>query len=130
MAASRISSLLTLGEETVKRGWFAVNALKRIVGAEDKRAQFEKEKRYFASHKEAQARRAQHAEVRDSLAGLYGPVLGWNSVRGTRTEPECWNAHGMNFSIYRKPRQGFPGEVHLACRCTSGSPWPDGKMLR
>ena len=118
-----------LDREIALRGWFAVNALKRLWQAEDKRAQLEKEKRYFAAHRTMQDRRAKHAAIRDQMASLYGPVLGWYSVRGPTTEAHCRNNHGKNFRASRRPRGGFPGEVHPNCQCTPGAPWPDGRVI-
>lgn len=125
-----IASLISRGEEAVKRGWFGVNALKRIATNEDPRAQLEKEKTYFQAHKAAQEkRRAVSAQV-DAAAARYGPVLGWRAKMDSRTTAECRAAHGRNFSALRPPAIGLPGTVHPHCRCETVEPYPNAREIR
>jgi hypothetical protein len=125
-----IASVSARGEEALKRGWFVVNSVKRLVAADDPLKQFEKEKRYFGMHQQMRKKRAHHANIRDHMATLLGLILGWNAVLDERTTPDCRAAHGKNFHVYRRPRIGFPGEPHMFCRCTPRAKWPDGQMLR
>jgi hypothetical protein len=125
-----VAGLLNINEERLRRGWFAVNALKRLAKAEDKRTQWDKEKRYFEAHRQMGDRRARQAEIRDHMASLYGRKLGWYSVLGATTDAHCAHNHGKNFYYDRRPRGGFPGEVHPHCKCTPGAPWPWGITLR
>jgi hypothetical protein len=125
-----LAGLLNINEERIRRGWFAVNALKRLYAAPDKRKQLDKERRYFDLHRRMGDRRARHAEIRDQMAALYGRRLGWYSVLDTRTDSHCRANNGKNFFVTRRPTGGFPGEVHMHCRCTPGAPHPGGRLLR
>jgi hypothetical protein len=129
-ARKGIASLLSRGEEALKRGWFGVNALRRIAVSEDHLGQLAKEKKHFQAHKQAQAKRRAVAAQVDAAAERYGSLLGWHSVRGLTTEPECKQAHGKNFQANRPPSIGYPGAVHPHCRCSVVAPWENGRMLR
>lgn len=132
MARSGIASLISRGEEALKRGWFAVNALKRLAKAEDKRAQMQSERRYFKAHQDAQARRRVVSEQVDAAANRYGPLLGWRAQMDERTTGECRNANGRNFRADHRPAIGYPGTVHPHCRCEITAPYdaPKGRNLR
>lgn len=128
--ARKVAKTLNLDEEIVYRGWFALNSLKRMWNAENRRAQLDKEKRYFAAHRQMGDRRSHHAAIRDHMADLYGNRLGWYSVLSPTTDPHCRRNHGKNFFAGRRPRGGFPGEVHPNCKCTPGAPWYGGRLIR
>src|SRR5215212_9600187 len=94
---SSVAAFLSRGEEAVLRGWFVVNALKRLSQAEDKRHQLEKEKTYFKAHTRARERRRAAADMVDSATQVYGPTLGWRAVLDDRTSADCRAAHNKNF---------------------------------
>lgn len=130
--ARRIASLISRGEEALKRGWFAVNSLKRLIAADDRRAQLGSEKRYFKAHTDAQAKRKAISGQVDAAAERYGPVLGWRAQMDERTTSECRSANGRNFRADRRPTIGYPGTVHPHCRCEITAPYdsPKGGNLR
>lgn len=127
--ARGFASLTSLAEEALMRGFFAINAIKRIAGAEDKRAQLANERTYFDAHKKAQKRRRAVMEQVDAAASRYGPVLGWRAQVDSRTTGECRQANGKNFRADRPPSIGYPGTVHPHCRCEITAPHTSGRML-
>lgn len=122
-----LASLISRGEEALKRGWFGVNALKRIATNEDPRAQLAKEKTYFKAHKAAQEKRRAVAAQVDAAAARYGPLLGWRAKMDSRTTSECRDAHGRNFRADRRPEIGWPGTTHPHCRCEVVAPYDNPK---
>lgn len=130
MARSKAARLLSRSYEITLRGWFVVNGLKRIAKAEDKRAQLEKEKLFFALHQKARQRREAAARMIDEAADVYGPLLGWYAILDERTTADCRTRHGKNFRAKKKPRGGYPSQIHLNCRCSPGAPWPQGQLIR
>jgi hypothetical protein len=127
---SGIASFVGLGEEVVKRGWFAVNALKRLVSAQDKRKQFDTEKRFFAAHKQASADRRKVDMMIDAVADVYGPLMGWYLGPNENHCAICIDAAGQNFRVERKPKRGWPGSSHVNCNCSPGAPFPGATLLR
>lgn len=127
--ARGLASLTSLAEEALMRGFFAINAIKRIAAAEDKRAQLDNERTYFDAHKRASKRRRAVVEQVDAASARYGPVLGWKATLDARTTPECRNAHGSNFRADRPPSIGYPGATHPRCRCEVTAPHTNGRML-
>ena len=90
-----------------------------------------RERRYYLLHLEANWRRMQAAASVDSAAMLYGDLLGWYSVKDSKTTADCWHADGSNFRADQMPSIGYPGMVHMRCRCTPGPPHPaPARMLR
>lgn len=124
-----IATLASRGEEALMRGWFGLNALKRLATAEDRRAQLDTEKRYFKAHQDAQRKRRAVAAQVDAAAERYGPLLGWRAKMDERTTAECRDAHGKNFKATKPPAIGLPGTVHLHCRCEITEPYPNGRMI-
>lgn len=88
-----------------------------------------KERRYFAQHLDAIRNRAQAAMNVDMAALAYGPLLGWNTVRDSRTSAECRAADGKNFRADAQPLIGWPGAVHPHCRCYAGPARIGARML-
>lgn len=80
------------------------------------------ELRYFNQHVEADGQRMHAANEIDRLAERYGPILGWYSKDDGKTTAECASANGKNFSALRPPSIGWPGIVHVNCRCKAGPP--------
>jgi hypothetical protein len=125
-----LASRLGLGEETMRRGWMATRALRRLAGADDKLYQLGKEKRLFDRHRRAGKRRRDVDEAMDAQARVYGVVLGWYLGPNENHCEVCVNAHGKNFFVGRRPAIGFPGTVHGdTCGCSAGAPWPNAPML-
>jgi len=89
------------------------------------------ENRYFGQHIQAAQQRVLAASKIDGLRYRYGDVLGWYArMDSDKTTPECRAANGKNFSALKPPKIGWPGLVHVNCRCEPGKPFRDGKMLR
>jgi hypothetical protein len=82
------------------------------------------ERRYFNLHLEAMANRKRTAAAVDKAARTYGDELGWYAKMDPRTTEECRQANGKNFFASKMPSIGYPGAVHLYCRCKPGRKHP------
>lgn len=80
------------------------------------------ENRYLNQHAQASAQRVIAAGSIDALANTYGAVLGWYARNDDRTTAECKAANGKNFRVDNPPDIGYPGIVHMSCRCRAGVP--------
>lgn len=95
------------------------------------------EQRYFGKHLEAEARRMRSAALQDMAARLtsdrgpedVAPLLNWHAVMDERTTFECRQANGYNFRADRMPVIGWPGAVHVKCRCTAGPAVPGAPLM-
>jgi hypothetical protein len=87
------------------------------------------ERRYYGLHLEAGRNRMAAAAQADSAAMDYGALLGWYTRIDARTSPECLAADKHNFRVDAMPLIGFPGAVHLHCRCFPGPPFPGASVL-
>lgn len=135
------ASLSAIRENHLRRAQFAIAAGRRITAdlrlarsrGETARAAIAealpRERRYFGQHAEAGWLRARAAAQVDSAAGMYGPVLGWRTVRDRRTSAECLAAGGKNFRADMRPAIGWPGAVHNHCRCYPGAPFRGARMI-
>lgn len=103
---------------------------------------WDKERRYFDLHRDAEERRMRSAAHQDMTAKLNSDrpdfarvgeeevqLLNWHSVIDARTTPECRWAHGQNFRADQQPIIGWPGSVHLSCRCTAGPAIPGAPLM-
>jgi hypothetical protein len=125
-----LASLVSIGEEALKRGWFAVNAIKRLAKSDNPREQLKTERTYFEAHKRAQTRRRVAAAQDDLAAERNGDTLGWYSVLSPTTCALCRSLHGKNYSHRRGTPHGRPGTVHgKECKCFAGPPHPNGRMI-
>jgi len=91
------------------------------------------ERRWLQAHLAAQAQRQ---TVGDQVAAVarrqerqakkdqtdWNGLLGWYAVNDERTSSECRKADGRNFDPKQVPLIGFPGSVHVHCRCKPGPP--------
>lgn len=139
--ASGPASLAAIRENHLRRAQFAIASGRRMTtavlsarsrGGTARSALADAlpaERRFFGQHIEAAWNRARAASQVDSAYQTYGGLLGWYSLRDRSTSPECRAAHGGNFSVDRPPAIGWPGSVHLHCRCYPGAPVPGGRML-
>jgi len=93
------------------------------------RGAMNRERRYYGMHLDAMWNRARAAEQADLAAADYGPLLGWYTRCDARTSPECLAANRHNFRVDRMPAIGFPGGVHLHCRCAPGPPFPGAPVV-
>ncbi len=76
------------------------------------------ELRYFKLHLKAQINRRRAAIEVDRIKNqTSSDLLGWKAVLDGRTTPECRAANGKNFYAQYPPAIGYPGSVHVACRC-------------
>src|ERR1039458_7390589 len=106
----------------LRRGQFAEARRRRmqadIDAAEDagrvKALQNEKERvgRYYCIHVAAMWQRATAAGKTDMEAATHGRLLGWYTVRDSKTSAECKAADRHNFYADRMPDIGWPGGVH------------------
>lgn len=87
------------------------------------------EERYFGQHVTASQSRMDAASKIDALQARYGDVLGWYAKKDKRATEECRNADGHNFSALTPPAIGWPGMVHVNCRCSPGPPHRRAAML-
>jgi len=138
-------------EASLAPAWFAtylVAAASRLAEAERAdvawgipgnalRTAMESEERYFLLHLAAEERRMRAAALQD-MASLLNVdrdrdatkgLLGWRAVLDDRTTPECRYAHGRNFKADRMPEIGWPGAVHVHCRCSPGPAIPGAPLI-
>lgn len=87
------------------------------------------ERTYYMQHELARRNRQNAAQAVDAAAGVYGALLGWHTHRDDRTTPECRAADGNNFRVGEPPRIGYPGSVHMYCRCSPGPPFARGRSV-
>jgi len=123
----------------IRRAQFLVNSsrrfnevLARVAGGADPREILDlmaAERRYYGQHMEANWNRMQAAARVDTSAMFHGLLLGWYAYRDKHTSPECLAAHRHNFRADQMPAIGFPGAVHLHCRCWPGPPFPAAPMV-
>ncbi|WP_328691407.1 hypothetical protein OHA74_20785 [Streptomyces phaeochromogenes] len=88
-----------------------------------------RESKYFKLHQQMQRKRIQAAKDVDRMAKVYGDVLGWLSLPGGPRSEICQKANGHNFKVSEMPAIGFPGAVHLHCRCIAVAPWAGASLL-
>lgn len=89
----------------------------------------QRERTYFDQHIAAVARRRDTAAKVDAAAKRHGDLLGWYAVLDNRTSRECREAHGKNFNASVRPAIGYPGSVHLHCRCRPGKAHSTSKTV-
>jgi len=92
------------------------------------------EARYFEMQIRAEERRMRAAAGQDMAAMLNDDrkpegLLGWRAVLDDRTTAECRDAHGKNFRADKMPAIGWPGSVHVHCRCSAGPAIPGAPLL-
>ena len=124
-------------EEEAAAAWraiYAVAATDRLSNPTDFDLAVERELQNYTLHTEAEERRLRAAALVDAAAQLMSDrttdnLLGWRAVVDDRTTPECRAAHGCNFRADRMPLIGWPGAVHMRCRCSAGPPIPGAPLL-
>jgi hypothetical protein len=117
-----------------RRASYLVNAVQRLSPAVASR-DFERisraeraEDRYFAAFQEAERRRNETGAQVAQVAAGYGInargelLLNWRAKLDRKTSADCRWAHGRNFNALVIPPIGYPGMVHLWCRCKAGPP--------
>jgi hypothetical protein len=124
----------------IRRAQFLVSAAIRLtaeyarlrsgeITKEDMAAALVREVRYYGQHQEAIWARQRAAAQADSASMDYGALLGWYTVHDSRTSAECRAADRHNFYVDRMPSIGFPGGVHIHCRCMPGPPFPGAPLV-
>lgn len=111
------------------RAAFIIRALRRIMAAPDKKLALKRELDFWKGHLKANQRRVNVARRVDYARGRFGDLLGWYAKMDARTSAECRAADGRNFQALDPPVIGYPGGVHLHCRCVPGPPHPGAKMV-
>jgi len=89
----------------------------------------ERERHYYEQHMLANWSRERAAAQVDSASMEWGRLLGWYAVIDRRTEIECRLANRHNFYADKMPSIGYPGMVHLHCRCQPGPPFPGARIM-
>lgn len=107
------------------RAAFLVVAFRRIVAG----GTVARELTLWQAHRRAQARRLRMARRVDEQRWLHGELLGWHATLDRRTSGECRAADGRNFYSLRAPVIGYPGTVHMHCRCQPGAPFVGAKLV-
>lgn len=117
-----------------RRAAYLANAVQRLApafasGDSDRIFRAERaEDRYFDQFQAAERRRNAAGQRVALLAGNYGLdargelLMGWGATLDSRTSADCRWAHGRNFNALVMPPIGYPGMVHLLCRCRPGPP--------
>jgi hypothetical protein len=115
-----------------RRAAYLANAVQRLApafasGDADRIFRAERaEDRYFEQFRTAEERRNAAGQRVALLAGNYGLnargelLLNWRAKLDSRTSADCRWAHGRNFNALVMPPIGYPGMVHLFCRCEPG----------
>lgn len=111
------------------RAAFIIRALRRIAVAPDKKLALKRELGFWKAHLKANDRRKTMARRVDFARGRYGDLLGWYAKMDDRTSAECRAADHRNFNALVPPVIGYPGSVHLHCRCVPGPPFEGAKMV-
>jgi hypothetical protein len=84
------------------------------------------EARFYGLHVKAQDNRADSARRVDQVSGGDpDQLLIWDATLDKNTTPECAAADGLTFTASTPPIIGYPGAVHVQCRCDS-EPAPPG----
>jgi len=124
-----------------RRAAYLANAVQRLApavasGDADRLFRAERaEDRYFEQFQAAERRRNAAGQRVALLAGNYGLdargelLMGWNATLDSRTSADCRWAHGRNFNALVMPPIGYPGTVHLLCRCEPRAPWDTRKRV-
>ena len=124
-----------------RRAAYLANAVQRLAPAfsssdADRIFRAERaEDRFFEQFQEAERRRNAAGQRVALLAGNYGLdargelLMGWNATLDSRTSADCRWAHGRNFNALVMPPIGYPGMVHLLCRCEPREPWNTRKRV-
>lgn len=135
------ASAQTSRMNAARRAQYVVAASKRVLGAARQararnesvvdavRDQLARERKFYAMHQQAIWNRTTAAGKVDMAAMEHGPLLGWLAKLDSHTSAECRDASGKNFYASRMPDIGYPGAVHLQCRCEPVAPWPGGELL-
>lgn len=122
-------------QNAFRRAAYLVNAVRRLgpAAASGDPGRIERaeraEDRYLAAFLEAERRRGVAASAVALISSQFGIdangelLLGWESVLDERTSADCQWAHRRNFNALVVPRIGYPGTVHLDCRCRPRRPW-------
>lgn len=88
-----------------------------------------RERRWMSQHVAASSQRVRAASAVDGMAATHGDLLGWNTVKDSRTTAECYAADKRNFHAARPPAIGYPGATHPNCRCYPSAPFKGAEVL-
>lgn len=110
-----------------RRAAFLMQVLRRVSNAgPSPRAmaqRLSREAGYARAHVEASQKREGAARSVEAMWEKYGDELGWYATMDARTTAECRAANGRNFNVRNMPPIGYPGAVHMFCRCKAGPPF-------
>lgn len=128
-------------QNAMQRAAYLINAARRLAPSYTKRDENARararfiENRYRAAHEEAERKRSSSARQVAETASEFGInargelLLGWEAVIDDRTSADCRWANGRNFDALDPPPIGYPGTVHLWCRCIAVAPYPTRKRV-
>lgn len=124
-------------QNAFRRAVYIINAVRRLApafrargeGADERRQRaIAAETRWLEAHEEAERKRnSAGRRIAEAVSGSrpdeQGEVLlGWYATIDNRTSRDCRQADGKNFDALIPPPIGYPGTVHLHCRCLPGVP--------
>lgn len=119
-----VSEVLDL--EPMYRANYIIQASRRVQrkvrGGMPVRTALSQERQFYDQHLGAQKNRIAKAKIINAAATRFGPTLGWYATLDSRTSLECRTANGKNFQVGEMPVIGYPGMVHVSCRCKAGAP--------
>lgn len=111
-------------QNLTRRAAYLLNAARRITtGIHQGRTldALSAESKFLGQHLEASTKRMDAARlVSDQVTQQGSMLLGWYAKMDKKTTAECRDANGKNFRADRVPLIGYPGTVHVHCRCVPG----------
>lgn len=126
-------------ERLVRRGFYAVAALRRVAGAALRGGpsglskQLSLERSYLSGHVRQGDRLVEGARQIDVVRDLYGDVAGWYHLNPTLDpRPHHLRAHGKNFRIdglLPPIETGAWPATELYCGCVAGPPHRDAELM-
>ena len=119
-------------DEIFFRAAYLANAAKRISdeleAGKPFRVALSDEALYYRQHEKARNGRQKSAAQVQTVANVFGPILGWYLNPFLNNEAECIAANGHNFDAREGTVIGLPGSVHANCGCYAG-PMHDGASM-
>lgn len=131
-------------QNAFRRATYLINATRRLApafrargeGADERRTRaIHAERRWWEAHRAAERKRNESGRrVAEAVARLdpgetKEVLLGWKATLDERTSRDCRAAHKRNFNALVPPPIGYPGTVHLFCRCLPVPPWPTRRRV-
>lgn len=131
-------------QNAFRRATYLINATRRLAPAfrargeeasERRNRAIQAERRWWEAHRAAERKRSESGRRVAEAAARLDPgetgevLLGWKATLDERTSRDCRAAHKRNFNALKPPPIGYPGTVHLYCRCRPVPPWPTRRRV-